>query len=285
MANAIPTKFGSPLADAVSVASVSDSGSLPFMKGGEPLFIDKGSEVGLLLLHGFTSTPHQFRELSKFLVDRGFTVYSPLIAGHGTSPKEMSKTTGEDWAKSAEEALHHLRRYVRRVVIVGNSFGGNLAFWLAHRYPDLVSGIVSLGTPIKLRAHLFLLMRTYTYGLFMTYHRKSGREYKVDYIDLSDQVSYPVIPIRCLREFFRFIRTRTIPTLESVTTPTLMIQADQDPVVHPKSAPYIHQHLGSNHKKMYWLNGRYHNLPYSDRREEIFHKVDEFIQELEKEAA
>lgn len=285
MAEAIPTKIDTAFAATAAAGAVGHSGSLTFMKGGEPLFIDKGSEVGLLLLHGFTSTPHQFRELSRFLVGRGLTVYSPLLVGHGTSPKAMAKTTGDDWAQSAEEALHYLRRHVRRVIVVGNSFGGNLAFWLAYRFPELVSGVVSLGTPIKLRCHWLNVLRTYTYGWFMSYHRKSGREYKVDYIDLSDQVSYPVIPLPCLREFFRFIRVRTVATLASVMTPTLMIQADRDPVVHPKSALYIHQRLGSNHKKMYWLNGRYHNLPDSERREEISRRLGEFIQELESDVS
>lgn len=281
MAETISTKASAAIgAEAQTSAGAAHAGSISFMKGGEPLFIDRGSDVGVLMLHGLTSTPHQFREMSKYLVERGYTVYSPLIAGHGTSPRELSDTTAEDWAASAEDALLYLRRHVKRVIVVGNSFGGNLAFWLAYRFPELVSGVVSLGTAITLRWHKLIWLRLFTYGWFMQFHRKAGREYKVDYIDLSDQVSYPVIPTKSMREFLRFLRTKTIATLKDITTPTLMIQADKDPVVHPKSAQFIHQHLASDYKKMYWLNGRYHNLQDIDRREEIFRKVNEFIGDL-----
>lgn len=255
-------------------------GSIPYMKGGEPLFINKESDVGVLQLHGFTSTPHQFRECSQYLVRRGYTVYTPLVAGHGTSPRELAKTTARDWTRSAEEALQFLRRHVQQVIVIGNSFGGNLAFWLAHKFPQAIRGVVSLGTPIVLRWQRFIYFRVYTYGWFKTYYRKLGRDYKIDYIDLSDEVSYPVIPVVSLKEFLRFIRRTTMPMLPDVRVPTLMIQADRDPVVHPKSAQFIHEHLGSDYKKVYWLNGRYHTLPDIDRREEVFHKVDAFIQEL-----
>ncbi len=281
-----PTRASAAIGAEVQATQMAQqAGSVTFMKGSEPLFVDRGSDVGMLLLHGLTSTPHQFREMSKYFIERGFTVYSPLIAGHGTSPRELANTTAEDWAASAEDALLYLRRHVQHVIAVGNSFGGNLALWLAYRFPELMLGVVSLGTPITLRWHKLTWLRLFTYGWFMRYHRKHGREYKIDYIDLSDQVSYPVVPTRSMREFLRFLHTKTMATLPAVTTPTLMIQADKDPVVHPKSAQYIHQHLASAYKKMYWLNGRYHNLQDIDRREEIFRKVNEFIVELTQHAS
>ena len=277
MAHAIPTKFNT---SAAAVAARTEVGSEHPMRGGEPFFVSRGTEIGVLALHGFTSTPHQFRDLARALADAGMTVSCPLVAGHGTSPRELAATTAEDWTRSIEEAFQSLAQRVRRVFLVGNSFGGNLAFWLAYRFPQRVAGVVSLGTPITLRFHTLLSLRLYTYGWLLRYHRKHGREYKIDYIDLSDQVSYPVIPTSSLREFFRFIKNKTMTTLPQVTAPTLMIQADADPVVHPRSVQFIHEHLGSDYKKVYWLNGRYHNLPDSDRREEICRKVVEFIREL-----
>ena len=273
MAEAITEKLSA------AVPMEAQVGSVPYMKGGEPLFINMESDVGVLQLHGFTSTPHQFRECSQYFVKRGYTVYTPLIAGHGTSPRELAKTTANDWMRSTNEALQFLRRYVKHVFVIGNSFGGNLAFWLAHKYPGALTGVVSLGTPIVLRWQRIIYFRVYTYGWLKEYYRKLGRDYKVDYIDLSDEVSYPVIPVSSLREFLRFIRA-TVPALKTVRVPTLMIQADRDPVVHPKSVQIIHEHLGSDYKKVYWLNGRYHTLPDIDRREEVFHKVDKFIEEL-----
>ncbi|MDD5110822.1 MAG: alpha/beta fold hydrolase [Patescibacteria group bacterium] len=280
MGEAIPTKISPAASVAAGTVAGTFPNAAPFMRGGEPIFIDRNSSTGILMLHGFTSTPHQFREMSQYLADHGYTVFAPVVAGHGTSPRELAKTTVADWQQSVEEAFQFFRGKVKRIFCIGNSFGGNLAFWLAHRHPEAFSGIVSLGTPITLRWQRFINFRLRTYGKFKTYYRKLGRDYEIDYIDLADQVSYPVIPIASLRQFLHFIRAITLPTLHTVTVPTLMIQADRDPVVHPKSVQYIHEHLGSDYKKVYWLSGRYHNLPDSNRRGEIFHKVIEFIEDL-----
>lgn len=274
---------GYGIADAVSHASDRPLPAVEpaeFMHGGGPFMIDQNADVGVLLLHGFTGTPHQFRELSRLLAERGYTVFSPVIAGHGTTPRELEQTTSGDWVQTAEAALQRLRARVRQVFVVGNSFGGNLAFWLAANHPEVISGVVSLGTAIRLRWHALHVARLYTYGWFIRYHRKLGREYKIDYIDLADEVSYPVIPLKSLREFHRFLRQKTIPTLSAVTAPTLLIQADEDKVVHPRSVQYIHEHVSSRYKKVCWLNSRYHNLHESDRRDEIFRRIDAFIREL-----
>lgn len=253
-----------------------------YMKGAEPFFIKKSSEIGILLLHGFTSSPYQFKELANFLTEKNYSVMVPLIAGHGTHPDDLHNTTIEQWQNSVEQPLLELEKNVKKVFIVGHSFGGNLAFYLAHTHANPIQGIVSLGTPIYLRYHNFIKLRTYTYGWLKKYYPKSGENYKADYIDLSDQVSYPVIPTRSLRNFLKFIEHITPPSLNEIKTPTLIIQTNADPVVHPKSAQHIHQNLGSNYKKVYWLNGRYHSLSesFDFERKKIFDRINKFFIEL-----
>ena len=253
-----------------------------FMKGAEPFFIMKSTEVGVLLLHGFTSTPYQFKALANYLADKNLTVYAPIIAGHGTSPQDLADTSLYDWIESSEKAFICLKEKVKKVFIIGNSFGGNLAFYLAAKYNNPLSGVVSLGTPITLRYHKFLQVRLYTYGLLKRLYRKAGRDYKSNYIDLYDEISYPVIPIKSMRDFFYFIRKITIPSLSQVKSPALIIQASADALVHPKSVQYLHEHLGSDFKKVCWFNGNHHALtdPHNSIREEIFKKIHEFIEEL-----
>lgn len=250
------------------------------MKGAEPLFINKKSKIGVLLLHGFTGTPYQFKELGKYLAEKGFTVYAPLIAGHGTSPEDLMNTTTEDWEKSVKKAYLKLKEKTPRVVIVGNSFGGNLAFYLAQEFPNSLAGIISLGTPIKLKFQWFIKLRLFLYGWAKTYYQKPKRIYKIDYTDMIDEITYPVIPVKSLREFFKFLKTKTIPNLEKVKVPTLIMHANIDPVVNPESASYIYQHLGSNYKKIYWFSSNQHVVTNDERRQEIGQKIYEFIKEI-----
>lgn len=247
------------------------------MQTSKPIFIDKKSDVGILMLHGFTSAPEQFGELSTYMADRGFTVYAPLMAGHGTSPKDLIKTGPEDWKKSVKEAYVELKKKTKKIFIIGNSFGSNMAFWLANEFKNEPIGIVALGAPVFMRYHKFLVLRLYTYGLLQKYYRKPLRLYKADYTDMSDEVTYSVMPTKSLREFFNFIKEETIPCLEKINVPVFLAYSDTDPVVHPKSATYIHEHIGSDLKKIYWFPSEFHVITASARRTELFNKIFDFI--------
>ena len=53
----------------------------------------KGSRTGVLLLHGFTSTPQSVAHVAHGLHRRsGASVRVPLLAGHGTTPEELAQT-------------------------------------------------------------------------------------------------------------------------------------------------------------------------------------------------
>lgn len=247
------------------------------MQTSKSIFIDKKSDVGILMLHGFTSAPEQFGELSTFLAGKGFTVYAPLMAGHGTSPKELIKTCPEDWKKSVKDAYLKLKESAQKIFIIGNSFGSNMAFWLANEFKNEPIGIVALGAPVFMRYHKFLVFRLYTYGLIQKYYRKPVRIYRTDYTDMSDEVTYSVMPTKSLREFFNFIKQETIPNLEKINAPVFLAYSDSDPVVHPKSATFIHERIGSDFKKIYWFPSEFHVITADARRAELFNKIFDFI--------
>jgi carboxylesterase len=250
------------------------------MKGGEPIYIDNNSKIGILLIHGFTSTPHQFKDLSKYLSSNGFSVYAPLITGHGTKPEDLVKTSPEDWKKSVKEAYLKLKEKTGKVIVVGNSFGGNLAFWLAKEIENEMLGIVSLGTPIVLKYQMVIRARLFLYGWARKYYRKPMRIYKTDYTDMMDEVTYPLIPVKNLREFLDFIKNETIPNLSKVKAPTFIAHADVDPVARPKSATYIYEHLGSSFKRIYWFESNRHIITTARNCNDLFYKILDFINEL-----
>ncbi len=87
-----------------------------------------GNSTGVLLLHGFTSTPQSVRHVGYELHMRtGFTITAPLLAGHGTSPEDLARTGHRDWIASAEAALHALQQRASRVIVAGLSLGGTIA--------------------------------------------------------------------------------------------------------------------------------------------------------------
>ena len=250
------------------------------MKGAREIFIDNKSEIGVLLLHGFTSSPCRFEELAAFLSDEGFSVYAPLIAGHGTTAEDLMRTSPDDWTSSVIAAYWKLKQTTNRVVVVGASFGANLAFWLEQEISDNLAGIISLSAPVFLRFQNFIKFRYWTYGRFKTYYRKPSWANWTDSIDRKDDIVYPIIPIKSLKDFLDFVNKDTILHLPNVKAPILIAQSVSDPLLRAQSAQYIFNTVGSEAKELHWFKIRRHNLICHDTKEELFEKIYDFIKKI-----
>jgi carboxylesterase len=245
-----------------------------------PIFINKNSDKGVLMIHGFTSTPDEFKELAVYLADKGFTVSAPFVAGHGTSPEDLIKTNPEKWVDSVKESYLQLKEHTKKVFIIGNSFGSNLALDLVKDIEDKPSAIITLGAPIYLRWHKVIVCRLYSYGFLKKYYSKPPRLYRTDFTDMIDEVTYPKMPTKSVRQFLSFIKNNTKRYLNEVKIPALVVHSDTDPVVNPKSATYIYEHLGSEFKRIYWFRSKYHTATIDENRSELFNKILDFINEV-----
>lgn len=116
-------------------------GPTPATTAAEP-FRHDGSDVGVLLCHGFTGSPASLRPWADRLAAEQFTVELPLLPGHGTTWQQMNTTTFDDWLGAVTDALSQLTRRCRSVVVCGLSMGGALALRLAELHPDRIAGLV-----------------------------------------------------------------------------------------------------------------------------------------------
>ncbi|MFH1173359.1 MAG: alpha/beta fold hydrolase [bacterium] len=241
------------------------------------IYIDKGGEKGALLIHGFTSCTYQLKEMADFLANKGITVLAPLVAGHGTQPEDLAKTDASDWLRSVEIPLEFLQSRVKKLYVIGNSFGGNLAFELAKKYE--VAGVISLSTPIFLSHHGWIKLRLKTDYRFRKNYCKVTRFFMADYDNFSDEVIYSTIPIKSLHDFLNFIKEKTIPHLAEIKDPALIIHTTKDQVIKPKSAQYIYDHLGSAKKEIHWVKSFNHEITRAKKRDDVFEKIYQFIRD------
>lgn len=115
--------------------------------GAEP-FSAPGGPHGVLVLHGFTGSPHSLRGVAEALAGAGFAVELPRLPGHGTSVEDMATTGWADWSSAAEAAYEKLAANCERLVVVGLSMGGTLTVWLATRHPE-IAGIAVVNGQIE----------------------------------------------------------------------------------------------------------------------------------------
>ena len=74
-----------------------------------------GTRTGVLLSHGFTSTPASLRPWAEFLHEQGFSVSVPLLPGHATRWQELNTTTYADWYSELERTYLRLRYVTPRI--------------------------------------------------------------------------------------------------------------------------------------------------------------------------
>ena len=99
-------------------------------------FLLTGGEEGVLMIHGFCSSPRCFRYLAEILNRQGMTVYAPLLTGHGTEPEAICDIWANEWLNDAEHAYDELAKRCSSIHLVGISMGGGLCTYLAGRHAD-----------------------------------------------------------------------------------------------------------------------------------------------------
>ncbi len=111
-----------------------------------------GDGHSVMTLPGFMGADGSMASLRKFLDRQG---YAGMPWGQGRNVPEEGMNDMEQalgFRRTMEETLAQslkteMRRTGRRVSLVGWSLGGLYAAGLAHRYPDLVRQVVTMGTP------------------------------------------------------------------------------------------------------------------------------------------
>ncbi|MGO2634624.1 MAG: alpha/beta hydrolase [Galactobacter sp.] len=87
--------------------------------------------TGVLVIHGFTSSPGSIRPWAQACAEVGHAVSTPTLPGHGTRWEDLADTRAEEWLQAVEDAYDALAASVDRVAVCGLSMGGALALHLA----------------------------------------------------------------------------------------------------------------------------------------------------------
>ena len=101
------------------------------------------NQTSLLLLHGFPSSSHMFRNLIPLLSDR-FHIFAPDLPGFGFSqspPRSQFKYTFDNLAKVIEAFTEVVR--LQRYALYVFDYGAPVGFRLAVAHPERVTAIVS----------------------------------------------------------------------------------------------------------------------------------------------
>jgi carboxylesterase len=201
------------------------------LPGAEP-FSAVGGPDGVLVLHGFTGSPHGVRGLAEAFAANGLTVELPLLPGHGTAATDLAATGWPDWSAAAELAFQELSARCRRVAVAGLSMGGTLGVWLAAHHRELTA-LVTINPFVDPPAPSFFellrgLIEAQTASVPGFHHHGCS----------DPEVGYGEMPLPALLSLCEAL-LELAPALPRVRCPTLVMTSPGDHVVPPVSSDVL----------------------------------------------
>jgi len=207
------------------------------LEGAEPQSWS-GDNHGVLVLHGFTGSPHSVRPWAEAFAAQGYSVELPLLPGHGTSVEDMMTTSWADWSEAAEDAYQRLAEHCDMVLVAGLSMGGTLTTWLAAKHPEIV-GIELVNPAVMPQPEMEELLRPMLEAGETSFDAIGSDIAKEGIVELAYERT-PLGPLASLGEAIEALQ----PMLASVTCPVLLMTSPQDHVVVPASSDHLAARVG-----------------------------------------
>lgn len=242
----------------------------------QPFFFDGTNGKGVLLVHGWTSTPYEVRRLGKFLNENGYTVCGLMLSGHGTVPKDLEDVTCKDWVKDVEDGYKKLQESCGKVFVGGTSIGANLALILAEQEKDL-AGLVLMATPYKMRMEKTALF--FAKALLQLKQKYRKKFYPPTFglsTTITRLISYQTYPVKSVLEAFKLVQEAR-KNLQAITQPCLIMQSTSDHIVSRGSLESIYNGVGSKLKKKIYIKKAYHTFISDIKNEHVFRDILEFL--------
>ncbi len=236
--------------------------------------------LGVILIHSYLAVPAEVKELARYLRRQGVWVYAPRLPGHGTSAEDLAGRKYREWVETVENSYVLMRTICDRVVAGGVGVGGNLALDLAARVGE-VAGVFALCPTLSLQNYStnFMPGRDVWNRILNKMKRGDHAQQFFEFHHGNSHVNYrrnPLTTVKEVGEYLESIEKR----YATISQPTLILQANKDPVVDPAGAKELYDNIGSTNKEFCLLGDDQHVLVNGAGAEKVFRKIGDFVRDL-----
>lgn len=244
------------------------------LKISQPIFLP-GGPVGVLLIHGYTGSPHDFTYLAHEINKAGFTVSVPRLPGHGTSSADFLTTTANDWLRRAFDTYFDLMGICKEVHIAGLSMGGVIALIMAAKLKPRKLATLAAAT------HIFdnRIKLTPLIALFKNRLPRENNE-KYDDPDLeylrNEYWSYNWP--KQAAELWKLMKISR-KCVKEITSDILVMAARNDNTVPLKAAHFIYDNVKSERRKLIVFEKSGHVLSNDIEKEAVAKALIEWFKE------
>ncbi|MHA1302442.1 MAG: alpha/beta hydrolase [Candidatus Heimdallarchaeaceae archaeon] len=249
--------------------------------GAEAFFFDGKKEVGILMVHGFGSSPAEFKELARLLHEKKqYTINGVRLFGHGTSITEQAFSEWVDWYYSVIEGYDQLRaRGCKKIYVVGHSMGGTLVLLLSATRK--VDAIVSLCAPLDLGKFYHGLPIPYLKYVAKFIRRWPRRKESIILQQESGSPVYTEHSLSAVVEMFDLLEV-TKDQIGKIEAPLLTVGAKNDYHVPLSNIKLLKKLVKSKRVEEFIATKSGHTIILDKEKDQVFKKILDFFDELEK---
>lgn len=253
---------------------------------GEPIFLDnKHSNVGILLCHGYGSSPSEVKYLAEYLHKKGYKIYAPRLKGHATAPENIKYVTWQDWYDSILSGFNILDNCCDKIIPIGFSTGALLSVLLAankSKDPKITS-LISISAALKLKDIKSVLVPGVNIwnDILDKFKIEKGKfEYVVNNPE-NPKINYKHNYLKGVEELGHLMG-EVRKNLKKIKIPTLIIHAKDDPIIYYKSSEIIYDKILSENKKLIPINADKHVIiTNDDYKDQVFEEINKFLQQID----
>ena len=235
----------------------------------------------MLLIHGFMAAPYEVREWADDLFSRGYTVYAPRLAGHGTSAEDLAGQNYGNWIDSVERGYEILAQCSERIIVAGFSTGAGLALHQAIRHPHRYRAVISVSAPMKfkgLSAKLSETMERWNQAAGRLKLNSLQKHFARNHPD-NPEINYHRCPIHGFNQVKALMRN-VYQGLPGLSIPVLVVQGNRDPKVSPKAGKMIFDRVRTREKEYVEIDYHLHGIVRGPVGASVFSSVANFLSRL-----
>ena len=248
----------------------------------------------VIFVHGLGEHGGRYGELASFLCDNGFACAAMDNRGHGKSTGRKGHINiFNDLASDLDTFINILsdENETRPLFILGHSLGGLITLYLIKNEMPNLDGVIVSAPPLELKVQVpqikiwlgkflsgFLPMLTLSNEIdpaMLSHDAEMVEKYETD----------PLVHNKISARMF----TEMMGASDSVkdggynsTSPILLIQGEDDPIVDPEGTYRFFEKLGQENKELIKYPGFYHESLNEREREKVFKDISSWLRKTLK---
>jgi len=237
------------------------------------------SKDGIYIIHGFTNTTYETRDLAKYLGEQGFYTKAINLPGHGTTPEDCNRVKFTDWIEFTERGVAEMSSRCDNVYVIGISMGSDLALHLSSVFP--LNAAVFASTVLEFKEYFSTCILTPLFHRIIPFREKK-MSYPKAIRDKLVYLGYKVWPLSAVNEM-RKLTNRVKGELPEIKCPALVIHSTKDMLSLQSNIALVYDNISSEIKEKFIVNQANHNLfTNSPDQELIFQKINSYFSQFRR---